>query len=255
MKKLIILSVIIFNLYASTKKIEINKSILSGTEYYLPKFLRFNPKSFIDTQISYNTLNKKFDYYLHIRIKLPALKINLNKTKKTTDKKTKTSYKKENNFFIKIRPYIRIKSKKIKFFIGNFLYYKNTKYKIQESYYFYPFNKYYWENSIDYSYFFKQFTFNTNFSTNKAVFPQNNYSFSVNKTFLYNKHLYLLSYGINGVSNKKPIIYSHQISIEYRQILFNKKRLFLTFKPYILYSKKYNFKTKFAVFTSINYKF
>ncbi|GAB6074412.1 hypothetical protein [Nautilia lithotrophica] len=270
MKKLIIL-IIIFNfLTASEKtlykhtKIENNtieeiligfkKDFISKINYIIPAYLNINPeKSFFNLSAEYSTLSHKTDVSFSLHLRLPSFKIE----KKTEPRDAKKQI--SENFTsvkFKIRPYIRLKKGKIKTFLSNsFTIEKHGEFNLTFLQKFDYYLNSYWEESTQFSINKNQKTSTLTISTNKDEKNNLFYTLGFYRHTPFYKKIFILGYELSGEKNRSPFFYSHTWFISYRQNLFHTKRVYYEIKPFILYSKAYNFKLKEAVELSIHYKF
>lgn len=276
MKKFI-LFIIIINLSFATDKIvykktkteqntlyetliSIKKGLISNVNFFIPDYLKINPKeSFFHFKISYDSLNSKVSTSLSLHLKLPGLKFShiivKNKTTKQKNLKKQNPQTKSLYTSLTIRPYLRIRDSKLKFFIKNSFLIQKTyylTYAFNQQFYYYPFDNYWEEYSIV---IIKKnpYTFNTTVSRTKndSFFT---YTSGIYKSFIYNKRLYVLGYSFTGYTDRAPFCYSHKLNLVFRHII-RSKRIYIEFEPYLLYSKTYDYHLKEAVNISLNYKF
>jgi hypothetical protein len=271
MKKIIIF-VIIINLFASVKDINSSRTIIcykkkfiDKVNYFIPNFLKIsNETPFFNFNIYEDTLTQKIpSLSLKIHIKLPELYIkktklssnNFNKKNNNVIHNKKISYLTTTTF--KLRPILRIRKTRI-FFLQNIIEvkrkYSNTEYGISNkiNYYFNSFRE-----EINFAYIkHLKHTYSTNFniSTTKESLPTKYYSFNISISNFKEKFISSYGYTFGGDTDKNPIIYYHNIFINFRKAL-HKKYIFLEITPYILISKYYNFKIKPAISSSVNIKF
>jgi len=247
------------NLYAinnSTKTtIGIRKSFIDKVNYFIPNFLKISSEtSFFHIKIYEDTLTqKKPNASIGINIKLPELYISKIKSKK----QTKNNY---SSFTFKIRPYIRVKKNNI-FFLQNIIefkkFYLDNEYGISNKINFFPFDNYLEEN-INFGYFKHlkhTYGINLNISSNNKDFHTKHYSLNFSLSKFKKKFISSFGYEIGGDTNNHPFIHYQKTYTNFRIALFNKKFIFLDLTPYLLYSKEYDFKIKFALSTSLNIKF
>ncbi|ACM93697.1 hypothetical protein NAMH_0366 [Nautilia profundicola AmH] len=272
MKKFIIL-IIIFNFLTASEKIiykhtkttqngidelliSIKKDFISKINYLFPEYLNINPeKSFVNLSSNYTTLSHKVTTSLTLHLRLPSFKIekikspyNIKNNVKKTEPSTQLTYK--------FRPYIRLKDKKIKVFFSNaFMIKKNSYFNFTFLQKFDYYLDSYWEESTQFSINKKQKTSTLSITTNRYQKHNLFYTLGFYNHFYFYKKLYIIGYELNGEKNKTPFISAHTVFISYRQNIFDTKRLYYEIKPYLLYSKTYNFKLKGVLDLSINYKF
>jgi len=253
MKKFIFFVIIPTFILAETT-IVVKKSIISGVNYFLPDFLRIDKeKSLIKTSLSYDTLSHDLNAHLSVRLRLPELII-----KKTKSITTYNNKSQEKSLQIKLRPYLRLKSGKIKAFMGFHINYKDSQeiFKgVSNNFYYYPFENY-WEESLSFLVSYKNNSTSLTFSTNSDDVPTISYTYGIYHIFISKKHE-LLNSGLefSGETHQYPVIYSYKLFLKYRHTLFHTKRMFYDITPYLLYSKEYDFKLKPALNVSIYYEF
>ena len=275
MKKFIIL-LIIFNFLTASEKtiykqtkiknntieetlIGLKKDFISKINFFIPDYLNINDeKSFVNYSAEYSTLNHRPSSSLTLHLRFPSLKI----LKKTLHKKQKngpassSAVTSSTTFEYKIRPYVRLKKGKIKVFLSNsFKIKKNTAFNFT---FLEKINLYldgYWEEESEFSINRNKNTATLNINTNKNEKDNLFYTLGFYHYHIFYKKLYVLGYELSGEKDKAPFIYSHNLFISYRHTLFHTKRIYYEIKPFILYSKGYDFKLKEGVDFSFHYKF
>ena len=267
MKKVIIaIIIIIMNLFADNtllikkeKKnntlyktlITVKNNLIENVNILMPNYLKIDPKtSFITSSLSYDTLEKKTDFSISLHLKLPGIKLSKIKTIFLKNKPSTTYIKS-----ITIRPYIRLKSAQIKTYLKASLILEKKSssiYAFNQHIYFYPFDNFWEEESV---FIFKHtpYTLNLSVLTNKDI-DYYDYHIGIHKLLNFNKKLFVIGFESSGKSNEKPVFISHILSFTYRQQI-RSKRVYLEIKPYILYSKNYDYKLKEALYLDLTYKF
>ncbi|WP_456471209.1 hypothetical protein [Caminibacter sp.] len=271
MKKLIILIIINFaiaaNLTTIYKKIKqknntieetligIKKDFISKINFFIPNYLNINDeKSFVNYSAKYSTLNHKASSSFTLHLRFPSFQI-LKKTlrKKQKNKSTSSSF---TTFEYKIRPYVRLKKGKIKVFLSNsFKIKKNSAVNFTFLEKIDLYSDGYWEEKSEFSINKNKNTATLNISTNKNEKNNLFYTLGFYHSHIFYKKLYVLGYELSGEKEKAPFIYSHTFFISYRHALFNTKRIYYEIKPFLFYSKEYDFKLKEGVNFSFHYKF
>ena len=271
MKKLIILIIINFaiaakstTIYKEIKQknnivektlISVKKDFISKINFFIPDYLNINDeKSFINYTAKYSTLNRKPSSSLTLHLRFPSFKI----LKKTLQKNKSTSSQRASSttFEYKIRPYVRLKKGKIKLFLSN-----SFKIKKKAAFNFTFLEKIdcyidgYWEEESEFSINKDKNTATLNINTNKNEKNNLFYTLGFYRYKNFNKKLYVLGYELSGEKEKAPFIYSQNLFISYRHTLFHTNRIYYEIKPFLLYSKEYDFKLKEGVSFSFHYKF
>ena len=274
MKKLIILIIINFaiaakstTIYKEIKQknnivektlISVKKDFISKINFFIPDYLNINEeKSFVNYSAKYSTLNHKPSSSLTIHLRFPSFRI-LKKTLRKTQKNKSTSSQRTSSttFEYKIRPYVRLKKGKIKVFLSNSFKIKKTaafNFTFLEKINLYLDG--YWEEESEFSINRNKNTATLNINTNKNEKDNLFYTLGFYHYHIFYKKLYVLGYELSGEKDKAPFIYSHNLFISYRHTLFHTKRIYYEIKPFILYSKGYDFKLKEGVDFSFHYKF
>ncbi len=239
----VILSEVLFSL---TLMVERNQNSI------IPYYLRLDTnETLITLSSSYDSLThkKSVSAHLHIYIKL----FSKEKTKKTSDinetskaQKTSYTYKINSNLGIKMRnkkPCVQLKNTYTALY-GKFTFYEEITPAI-------PF--YFNENTaLEYKINNKMFFINKSFSYKQKGMT---YSLGIHFYKIFSEFVRTMTLSLNGNTSTDPFIYFYNISTTYRVSLMHKKYFYLSIKPYILISKKYNFKAKPAFKASINYDF
>ena len=271
MKKLIILIIINFAIAAKSttlyKEIEqknnivektlisVKRDFISKINFFIPDYLNINDeKSFVNYTAKYSTLNHKPSSSLTLHLRFPSFKI----LKKTLQKNKSNSSQRASSttFEYKIRPYVRLKKGKIKLFLSN-----SFKIKKKAAFNFTFLEKIdyyidgYWEEESEFSINKDKNTATLNINTNKNEKDNLFYTLGFYRYKNFNKKLYVLGYELSGEKEKAPFIYSQNLFISYRHTLFHTNRIYYEIKPFLLYSKEYDFKLKEGVSFSFHYKF
>jgi hypothetical protein len=239
----------------------IKKKIIDQVNYFTPDSLQISKEtSTVNIKIYYDTLNQTSpSYSANVHIKLPEFYLTKIKTKPKKIKNKKTL---ENSIFnIKIRPIIKLRENRF-LFLQNIIEYKKfystNEFGISNKINLYPIDNNYYEESIKFAYLkhLQQiYSITLEFSTNKDILPQKNYSLTFSISKLQKIYIKSLGYKIGGNTKENPVIYYHKLYFDFRRKLFNKKYLFLEITPYLLLSRDYHYKLEPAVYSSINIKF
>ena len=244
MKKLFFFVILSEVLFALTISIQRNDNSI------IPYNLRLGSNETLITFSSkYDTLTHKssISAHLHLYIKLFS-KEKRNKIKNKDSNQTKFfTYKYKSSLGIRMRdkvPHIELKNS-FKFNYKRWTFYEEITPALP---------MYYNEQSVlEYRYNNKMFFINKTFTYKKNGMD---YSFGIDFYKLYlPKFVRTVSVSLNGNTSKAPFIYSYNISTSYRFSIMHKKYFYLNINPYILISKKYNFKIKPAIKLSLNYDF
>jgi hypothetical protein len=264
---LILTSILLFgeNTDSNSTKRLVRKYIFSRVNYILPDFLELQPKeNFFNAYVSYDTLSKKVSSSVSVNIYIPKLtkKFSKTKTKKKKNKITKTQ------LYLKILPLIRFyRSTPTLVIKTNAFFSKKTQilnipskdFSLEETIYFYPFYKFFLEETTFKLHKFLNFE-NMVFSLSKSIDTRTprvvSYSAGI---YLYNgmftKFIRVYGLTLSGETDEKPVVYSYKLFFNYRRVLFDKKFVFVNVEPYVLFSKDYGYEPKLAAVISINVKF
>ena len=263
MKKLILTTVIIINLLSAKEiilkkdknsEILINSSVIDRITSIIPDYLKPVPEKYLfKASLNYDSLyDKKPKFNLSVNLKFPALIILNKKTNLQKNPKKSSSTK---SFLIKIRPYFKIRNKKLDPYLSNTLSYKYKSKKLfSVSNRFNFYSSSFWEEEIIFL-IKKDFTYRLSFSTDKDILYSYNYSFGIYKAQIFYKKL--INYGLTtgGNNQKDPFIYYYKLFLNYRHSLFGKRYIYGEISPYLLFSKEFDFYLKPAIYMGLTVKF
>jgi len=229
----------------------------------MPSFLQVTPKeNFFHYAYYYDIKNKKSSQSLSINVILPSFektvkKTSLGKLKTKTKSKTYTFRVVPFLTMYKSSPALVIKSS-FSFEVENIVKQLSKNFAFSETVYYYaPKNDYKEISQIS----LKRFVTINNlmFKATKTIYSSDpktiQYSFA---TYFYNDYFkYIKVYGLttSGSTDEHPFIYSYKLFFTYSHILFNQKVFYITFSPYLLWSKEYNYHMKKFADISLHVKF